>query len=88
MPSQYYLTSFKSLYISRFNFSADAPKVLGFLLIFKRLSVVAKKYSLRQAAKVLSLLKTYDLKSKGLGAYNMPLENYERNDFKNRFGLA
>ena len=29
---------------------------------------------MRQAAKVLSILKTYDLKSKGLGAHNMPLE--------------
>ena len=29
---------------------------------------------MKQAAKVLSLLKTYDLKSKGVGANNMPLE--------------
>jgi hypothetical protein len=29
---------------------------------------------MRQAGKVLNVLKTYDLKSKGLGAHNMPME--------------
>ena len=54
---------------------SDAPKVLGVSPYFlKDYQVAAKKYNMKQAAKVLSLLKTYDLKSKGVGAHNMPLE--------------
>ena len=54
---------------------SDAPKLLGVSTYFlKDYQVAAKKYNMRQAAKVLSILKTYDLKSKGLGAHNMPLE--------------
>ena len=54
---------------------SDAPKVLGVSPYFlKDYQVAAKKYNIRQAAKVLSILKIYDLKSKGVGAHNMPLE--------------
>lgn len=54
---------------------SDAPKMLGVSPYFlKDYQVAAKKYNMKQAAKVLSLLKSYDLKSKGVGANNMPLE--------------
>lgn len=53
---------------------ADAPKVLGVSPFFlKDYQFAAKKYNMRQAAKVLSLLKVYDLKSKGVGAQNAPM---------------
>ena len=54
---------------------ADAPKVLGVSPFFlKDYQLAAKKYNMRQTAQVLSLLKTYDLKSKGVGANNLPME--------------
>lgn len=54
---------------------SDAPKLLGVSPYFlKDYQAAAKKYNMRQTAKVLSILKNYDLKSKGLGADNMPLE--------------
>ena len=53
---------------------ADAPKVLGVSPYFvKDYQSAAQKYSMRQTARVLQLLKTYDLKSKGVGANNAPL---------------
>ena len=54
---------------------ADAPRVLGISPYFvKDYQAAAQKYSMRQTAKVLHLLKIYDLKSKGVGANNAPLE--------------
>ena len=54
---------------------ADAPRVLGISPYFvKDYQAAAQKYSMRQTAKVLQLLKIYDLKSKGVGANNAPLE--------------
>ena len=54
---------------------ADAPRVLGVSPYFvKDYQAAAQKYSMRQTAKVLQLLKEYDLKSKGVGASNLPLE--------------
>ena len=54
---------------------ADAPRVLGISPYFvKDYQAAAQKYSMRQTAKVLQLLKIYDLKSKGVGAKNAPLE--------------
>ncbi|MGB1448415.1 MAG: DNA polymerase III subunit delta [Flavobacteriaceae bacterium] len=57
------------------NRPADAPKVLGVSPYFvKDYQAAAQKFSMRQVAQVISILKTYDLKSKGLGANNMPME--------------
>ncbi len=57
------------------NSTAEAPKVLGVSPFFlKDYQAAAQKYNMRQAGQVLSLLKVYDLKSKGLGAHNMPME--------------
>lgn len=54
---------------------ADAPRVLGVSPYFvKDYQAAAQKYSMRQTAKVLQLLNEYDLKSKGVGASNLPLE--------------
>ena len=54
---------------------ADAPRVLGVSPYFvKDFQAAAQKYSMRQTAKVLQLLNEYDLKSKGVGASNLPLE--------------
>lgn len=54
---------------------ADAPRVLGVSPNFvKDYQAAAQKYSMRQTAKVLQLLNEYDLKSKGVGASNLPLE--------------
>ncbi|MGB1972370.1 MAG: DNA polymerase III subunit delta [Flavobacteriaceae bacterium] len=55
--------------------SAEASKVLGVSPYFvKDYSAAAKKYSMKQTAKVLGILKEMDLKSKGVGAQNLPLE--------------
>ena len=55
--------------------NTDAPKVLGVSPYFiKDYQAAAEKYSMRQSARVLQLLKEYDLKSKGVGAQNMPME--------------
>ena len=54
---------------------ADAHRVLGVSPYFvKDYQAAAQKYSMRQTAKVLQLLNEYDLKSKGVGASNLPLE--------------
>lgn len=54
---------------------ADAPRVLGVSPYFvKDYQAAAQKYSMRQTAKVLQLLNEYDLKSKGVGASSLPLE--------------
>lgn len=54
---------------------ADAPRVLGVSPYFvKDYQAAAQKYSMRHTAKVLQLLNEYDLKSKGVGASNLPLE--------------
>ncbi|MGB2086931.1 MAG: DNA polymerase III subunit delta, partial [Flavobacteriaceae bacterium] len=55
--------------------SAEASKVLGVSPYFvKDYTAAAKKYSMKQTAKVLGILKEMDLKSKGVGAQNLPLE--------------
>lgn len=54
---------------------ADAPKTLGVSPYFvKDYTAAAKHYSMRQTAHVISVLRTMDLKSKGLGADKLPLE--------------
>ena len=50
-----------------------SQSIRGFPVFRKRLPNAAQKYSMRQTARVLQLLKTYDLKSKGVGANNAPL---------------
>lgn len=54
---------------------ADAPRVLGVSPFFvKDYQLAAQKYTMKQTANVLGVLKEFDLKSKGVGAQNMPLE--------------
>ena len=54
---------------------ADAPKILGISPFFvKDYQIAAQKYSMKQTASVLGILKEFDLKSKGVGAQNLPLE--------------
>ena len=55
--------------------TSDAPKVLGVSPYFvKDYQVAAQKYTMKQTASVLHLLREFDLKSKGVGAQNTPLE--------------
>ena len=54
---------------------AEAPRALGVSPYFiKDYTAADQKYSMKQTAKVLGVLKTFDLKSKGLGADKLPLE--------------
>lgn len=54
----------------------EAPKRLGISPYFiKDYDSAARFYSLRQCAKVISVIKEMDLKSKGMGAINMNNEN-------------
>lgn len=55
--------------------SSDAAKVLGVSPYFvKDYQMAAQKYNMKQTALVLHLLREFDLKSKGVGAQNIPLE--------------
>lgn len=55
--------------------TSDAAKVLGVSPYFvKDYQAAAQKYDMKQTAKVLQLLHEFDLKSKGVGAQNIPLE--------------
>lgn len=53
----------------------DAPKILGVSPFFiKDYQSASQHFSMRQTAKVLEVLKEFDLKSKGVGADNLPLK--------------
>ncbi len=54
---------------------ADAPSILGISPFFiKDYQIAAQKYTMKQTAAVLGILKEFDLKSKGVGAQNLPHE--------------